>query len=67
MAYYCVKNHVRECDGCMDCRSGKSVYCPVCGEEIYEKAYVNRDNDIVGCENCICEKEPYEVLEDEDY
>ena len=67
MAYYCIKNGVRECDGCMSCRDEKSVCCPVCDERIIEKAYVNRDNEIVGCKNCIREKEPYEVIEDEDY
>ena len=55
-----------ECDGCMACQPTPHYYCPICGKEVYETVYVN-DGDVIGCENCVAEKEPYEVLSDEDY
>ena len=39
--------------------------CPVCGEEVYDTVFVNDCGEIVGCENCIELKEPYEVFDDE--
>ena len=65
MAYSCVKNHNRECDGCMDCKPEIHYYCPICDAEVYETVFVNNDGDVIGCENCAEIKEPHEVLSDE--
>lgn len=63
MSYPCVMGN-KECDGCMACKEAKEYYCPVCGEPVEEKLYVSTDGEIVGCENCINEKEPCEVLDE---
>ena len=62
MAYMCIYNHKLECDGCMKCKETTTYHCPVCGAEIEDAVYVYRNGDIVGCERCIKEKEPSEVL-----
>lgn len=62
MAYPCIK-YGGECDGCGSCQEEKEYYCPVCGEKVFETVYVSNDGDIVGCENCVNTKEPYEVLD----
>lgn len=64
MAMLCIKAS-RECDGCMDCRPDPHYYCPICGEEVYETVFVDNGGDVIGCENCVETKEPYEVLENE--
>ena len=63
MAYLCIKNANKECDGCMECKGSEPYYCEVCGEEVSERVYVSINGDIVGCENCIEEKEPCDVYE----
>lgn len=65
MAYCCIKNPVKECNGCMTCQPEVHYYCPICSEEIYETVFVNNDGEIIGCENCVETKEPYEVFENE--
>lgn len=62
MAMICI--HGGECTGCMECQEEKEYYCPVCGEEVTERIYTSTDGEIVGCENCIIIKEPYEVMEE---
>ena len=64
MAMMCIKAS-RECDGCMDCRPDPHYYCPICGKEVYETVFVDNYGDVIGCENCVETKEPYEVLENE--
>jgi predicted RNA-binding Zn-ribbon protein involved in translation (DUF1610 family) len=49
----------------MTCKPEVHYYCPICGEEIYETVFVNNDGEIIGCENCVETKEPYEVFENE--
>ena len=61
----CVRNSREECDGCMACKEETHYYCPVCGEEVFETLYVDEARTVIGCENCVVIKEPYEVLEDE--
>ncbi len=65
MAFRCVNNHARECDGCMDCKPISHYYCPVCGEEIYETVFVDGGGEVIGCEHCVETCEPHEVLESE--
>jgi hypothetical protein len=65
MAYYCVKNGVSECDGCMSCRTENSFYCPVCGNEVYETVFVANDGEVIGCENCAEIKTPDEMIGDD--
>jgi hypothetical protein len=65
MAYSCVKNHCKECDGCGDCENDTHYYRSVCNEEVYETVFVNNDGEVIGCENCAEIKEPHEVLNDE--
>lgn len=65
MALTCVKNLVKECDGCMDCKPDVHYYCPVCDAEVYETVFVNNDGDVIGCEHCAEIKEPHEVLGNE--
>ncbi len=60
MAMICI--HGGECTGCMGCQEEKEYYCPICGEQVFETLYVSNDGDIVGCENCVTTKEPYEVM-----
>jgi hypothetical protein len=60
MAMICIRGG--ECTGCMDCREPEEYYCPICGERVFEIVYVSTDGDVVGCENCVNTKEPYEVL-----
>ena len=65
MGYICIKDHNRECDGCMTCKSEDRYFCPVCGQEVFEVVYVSNDGDVIGCDNCAHIKEPWEMLEDE--
>ena len=65
MAYHCVKNYGKECDGCMDCKAAPEYYCPVCGQEAIESVFVDYNGNVIGCENCAEIKEPHEVLKDE--
>ena len=65
MAYHCIKNSSRECDGCMACRPSPRYYCPICGKEVYETVFVENSGEIIGCENCAHIKEPHEVLNNE--
>ncbi len=55
MAMICI--HGGECTGCMSCQEEEKHYCPICGEEVCESVYVSNDNEIVGCENCISERD----------
>ena len=66
MAYHCSIGYNRDCDGCMDCKSEKDYYCPVCGKEVCETVYVSNSGEVLGCDNCAQIKEPWEMLEDED-
>jgi predicted amidophosphoribosyltransferase len=62
MAMICI--HGGECDGCMACQDDQEeYYCPVCGEKTTEDVYVSIDGDILGCENCVTRKDPWDVLE----
>lgn len=62
MAYRCVFRATKECDGCGGCDPPKKhYYCPVCGAEIEETVYMDRDGDVVGCEHCVRGCEPEEV------
>jgi predicted amidophosphoribosyltransferase len=63
MGYMCIKNSSLECDGCMACREEKRYRCPVCGEEILEKVFVDYMGNVIGCENCAEEKDPWEFFE----
>ena len=63
MGYICIKGN-KECDGCGNCHPEAHYYCPICGEEVFETIFVS-DDEIIGCENCVQTKEPYEVLENE--
>lgn len=65
MAYRCVKNHFRECDGCMGCK-GENYYCPECGEAVERYVYVNNDGTIIGCDNCIERRYVEDVMDGED-
>lgn len=65
MAYMCVRNQSRECDGCMECKDDYKYYCPVCGEEVYADVYVNDEGTILGCENCVTVKDVGDVINDE--
>ncbi len=40
--------------------------CPVCGDEC-DFFYINEDNEVVGCENCLCLYGAKEWLDDEEY
>ena len=66
MGYMCVNGGSRECDGCGACEKEVHYYCPVCDAEVFETVYVDENKEVVGCENCVKEKEPYEVLEGEE-
>jgi hypothetical protein len=66
MAYHCLFANNKECDGCGGCKSNKEYICPECGREA-ETVYVSNVNDeIIGCDKCITEKDAYEVLDEED-
>jgi hypothetical protein len=64
MALACI-NGARECDGCMACQDNNEYFCPKCGEQVFDTVYISDDGVIVGCENCIITKDPYEVMEHE--
>lgn len=64
MAYRCVKNHFKECDGCMCCKDETEYFCPECGEKVIEDIYVNNESVVVGCENCISTRSVWEVFPD---
>jgi hypothetical protein len=49
----------------MDCKPDPHYYCPVCGEEVCEAVFVDKDGDVIGCECCAEMKSPHEVFEDE--
>lgn len=65
MAYRCVRNYDKECDGCMDCKPTPHYFCPICDKEVIETVFVNNDGEVIGCEHCAEIKEPHEVLKDE--
>ena len=64
MGFMCVKGK-QECNGCMDCETSPIYYCPICGEEVYEAVFVDKDGDAIGCDRCVEIKEPHEVLDNE--
>jgi hypothetical protein len=64
MGFMCINGGI-ECDGCMDCKPDPHYYCPVCGEEVCEAVFVDKDGDVIGCECCAEMKSPHEVFEDE--
>lgn len=48
-----------ECNGCMRCQQDpEPIYCEICGEEV-EYLYKNADGEVVGCDNCIKQVDPY--------
>jgi predicted RNA-binding Zn-ribbon protein involved in translation (DUF1610 family) len=47
----------------MACKPEVHYYCPVCGDEIFETAFVNNEGVVIGCENCAEIKEPHEIWE----
>lgn len=56
MAYRCIKNQHKECDGCGVCNEYEGYVCPECGE-VAEEIYIsNTSNEIIGCDNCITTK-----------
>ena len=65
MAYMCVKNSSRECDGCMECKDDYKYFCPICNAEVYADVYVNKEGEILGCENCVIVKDVGDVIEHE--
>lgn len=62
MAYNCVKFSGKECDGCGCCHPDDEYYCPVCGEWVEDVVYVDNNNEVIGCENCVTERKPREML-----
>lgn len=62
MSVYC--KYGGQCVGCMSCRSDESLRCPVCGTELERdnRIYMDSSGQIVGCCDCIEEKEAWEVL-----
>ena len=67
MAYRCVKNQSKECDGCMACHPEVTYtyYCPVCGDEVEETVYTTIDGEVIGCENCVQARDPEGMLDGE--
>ena len=64
MSYHCTRGG-GECSGCMECKGeDKEYYCPICGEPVEETVYVDANGDVIGCENCVAAKEPWEVLDE---
>ena len=43
--------------------SGKEPVCPVCGEPC-DSIYFDRNNDVVGCENCLTVRDAWELMWD---
>lgn len=64
MAYMCIKNFSKECDGCMACKPERNYYCPVCGDEVAETVYVAADGEVVGCDGCIHTKDPEDMIDE---
>ena len=61
MGYMCIYNHRLDCDGCMRCKKTAAYYCPICGNEIEETVYIYKDGEVIGCENCVMDKPPWEA------
>lgn len=40
--------------------------CPICHEEA-DTFYVDQDEQIIGCDNCIKIRDAWEMIEDDDY
>ena len=58
MAMHCV-NGCRECTGCMACyKEPDPIHCDICGEEV-EYLYKDKTGNVVGCDNCIKQVDPY--------
>jgi hypothetical protein len=55
------KNSGRICNGCGECQEEGYYACPICGEET-DYLYVNNDDEIVGCDNCVVSKNAWEAL-----
>ncbi len=43
----------------------KPKYCPVCGEECGEYVWSKYYNEIIGCDECTCKKELWEIDDDD--
>lgn len=57
----------RECNGCGRCfKDVPEFTCPICGADLREtdKVYLNGIGDLIGCENCVDEKEAYVFFEE---
>lgn len=60
MAMICVKG-TRECIGSMACQKDlEPISCEVCGAGV-EHLFKDAHGDIVGCNHCITEFDPYEL------
>ena len=45
---------------CPDNLQTEQIFCPVCGGLMGEDAYLDRDGNILGCENCVVVKNLYD-------
>lgn len=62
MGFACVTSG-RECTGCMACQpESEAPVCPVCGKES-DVFYLDKANDIIGCDECIAAQDAWEVAE----
>lgn len=55
MAYMCTR-YGGECEGCMECSTGKAVYtCEACGEDIYAGQRYYAIMGATYCDSCVSE------------
>lgn len=57
MAYHCVFNESKECDGCGRCNGEVVFYCDSCENEIYDGETCYEICGYIYCEDCINESE----------
>ena len=44
---------------CWDLPDEAPWYCPVCGEQVEARLFVNLEGLIIGCDNCVTNYNPY--------
>jgi transcription elongation factor Elf1 len=49
----------------MKCKESTTYTCPVCGHVADEIVYVFKNGDVIGCEKCVKEKSPEDMINDE--
>ncbi len=56
-AYYTADGDELGCDCCIDYEFVDGETCPECGKECEKKYFFRKSKDVIGCDNCIEERD----------